>query len=579
MALVFAVDLRLPTGVAAGIPYVAPVLLTLWFQRARAPLLAAAAATILTFIGFVVAEQEVRAIPYVLTNRLLAVGAIWATAALVALYVRADLARRRSEATARERWEQLEQIYRTAPVGLCLVDRDLRYRFINERLAAINGLPVADHLGRTVGEVIPEIAPAIVPVYRRVLETAVPVLAVEITGKTPADPLSERSWIVSYYPVKSEDGEVVAVNTVVQDITSRKRMEQALRESEATARAYLESAAQAVLGVDGNGRIVLANAMAEETFGYSREELLGKAVETMLPEGFRGQHAAHRAGYFAEPRRRTMGAGLELFAQRKDGSSFPVDVSLSHIDTPNGRVALAFVSDISERVRALENLRETESVRALTAGLLRGQEQERRRISRELHDGLNQRLAALSMDLSALDGRIADPDAARERLHSIEERVVAISDEVRRISHQLHPSILEHAGFVAALRSHCREFSKQTAIQAYVATENVPEQVDPAVGTSLFRLSQEALQNVAKYSGATEVRVSVSGKDQGIRLTIADNGIGFNIAQARTRDGLGLVSMNERARSLGGRFSIESPAQGGVTIAVWVPLTQHPPVP
>jgi PAS domain S-box-containing protein len=438
---------------------------------------------------------------------------------------------------------------------------------------------VADHLGRTVGEAVPDIAPAIVPVYRRVLETAEPVLAVEVTGKTPADPLTERSWIVSYYPVKSEDGDVAAVNTVVQDITGRKQMEQALRESEATARAYLESASQAVLGVDGSGRIVLANAMAEETFGYSREELLGKSVEAMLPERFRGQHETHRGGYFAEPRRRTMGAGLELFAQRKDGSPFPVDVSLSHIDTPDGRVALAFVSDISERVRALEDLREAESVRALTAGLLRGQEQERRRISRELHDGLNQRLAALSMDLSALDGRIADPDAARERLHSIEERVMAISDEVRRISHQLHPSILEHAGLVAALLSHCREFSKQTAIQASVATENVPEQVDPTVGTSLFRLSQEALQNVAKYSGATEVRLCVAGTDQGIRLTIADNGKGFNIAVARTRDGLGLVSMNERARSLGGRFSIESPAQGGVTIAVWVPLTQHPRVP
>ena len=579
MALIFAVDLRLPTGVAAGIPYVAPVLLTLWFQRARVPLLAAAAATILTLIGFVLAEQEVRAVPFVLTNRLLAVGAIWATAALVALYIRADLARRRSEATARQRWEQLEQIYRTAPVGLCLVDRDLRYRFINERLAAINGLSVADHLGRTVGEAVPEIAPAIVPVYRRVLETAEPVLAVEVAGKTPADPLAERSWIVSCYPVKSEDGEVVAVNTVVQDITSRKQMERALRESEATARAYLESASQAVLGVDRNGSIVLANAMAEETFGYSREELIGKSVETMLPERFRGQHAAHRGGYFAEPRRRTMGAGLELFAQRKDGSPFPVDVSLSHIDTPNGRLALAFVSDISERVRALENLREAESVRALTAGLLRGQEQERRRISRELHDGLNQRLAALSMDLSALDGRIADAAAARERLHSIEERVVAISDEVRRISHELHPSILEHAGFVAALRSHCREFSKQTGIQAYVATENVPEPVDPSIGTSLFRLSQEALQNVAKYSEATEVRLSVSGTDQGIRLSIVDNGKGFNIALARTRDGLGLVSMNERARSLGGRFSIESPAQGGVAIAVWVPLSQHPPIP
>jgi PAS domain S-box-containing protein len=571
-AVIFAIDLRLPLGVAAGIPYVAPVLLTLWFQRARVPLLVAAAVTGLSLAGFLLAEEQVRTTPYVLTNRLLALGAIWTTAALVAFYIRADLARRRSDATARERWEQLEQIYQTAPVGLCLLDRDLRYRFINERLAAINGRPVADHVGRTLAEVVPEIAQAITPVYQQVFDSGEPVLAVDVTGATPSDPQSERSWIVSYYPVKSETGEVHAVNTVVQDITERKRMEEALRESESTARAYLESASQAVLGANESGRIVLANAMAAETFGYSREELLGTTVERLLPERFRAQHFSHRAAYFGEPRRRPMGVGLELFAQRKDGSAFPVDVSLSHIDTPKGRVALAFVSDISEQVRSQERLREAEGVRTLTSGLLLGQEQERRRISRELHDGLNQMLAALSLELSVVESQIGNPEVACERLRSIEDRVAAVSDEVRRISHQLHPSILEHAGFVAALRSHCREFGERTEIQVLVTTGEVPERIDPEIATSLFRLSQEALQNIAKHSGATEVRVTVSADGEGLGLSIVDNGKGFHLADARARTGLGLVSMNERARSLGGRLSIQSQPQAGVTIEVWVPL-------
>ncbi len=569
LALIFAIDLRVPWGVAAGIPYVAPVLLSLWFQRPRVPLLVAAAATFLLFTGFVLAGHAGSA-PFVFTNRLLAVGAIWTTAALVALYIRADGERRRSDATARERWEQLEQIYRTAPVGLCLLDREHRYLFINERLAAINGRPVEDHTGRTLDEVVPEIARKIGPVYRRVFETGEPVLAVEVTGSTPAAP--ERSWIVSYYPVKSESGEVHSVNTVVQDITERKRMEEALRESESTARAYLESASQAVLGADESGRLVLANAMAEEIFGYSREELLGKTVETLLPERFRTQHTTHRAAYFSEPRRRPMGVGLELFARRKDGSAFPVDVSLSHIDTPKGRVALAFVSDITEQVHSLERLRESESVRALAAGLLRGQEQERRRVARELHDGLNQMLAALSIELGALDGQIADPEAARKRLLSIENRVESISDEVRRISHQLHPSILEHAGFAAALRSHCQEFGKQTEIQIQVKTNNVPDQIDTVVATSLFRLCQEALQNVAKHSGATEVTVTISRDGEGIGLSLADDGKGFQVAKARARGGLGLISMSERARSLGGRLSVVSSLGKGTTVEAWVPL-------
>jgi PAS domain S-box-containing protein len=576
MALIFAIDLRVPFGVAAGIPYVVPVLLTLWFLRTRLPLLVAAATTVLVGAGYLLAEHQVRATPYLLTNRLLAIGAIWITAVLVALYSSADRARQSSDATARERWQQLEQIYQTAPVGLCLVDRDLRYIFINERLAVINGRPLADHHGRTIREVVPEIAQAVGPMYQRVFETGEPVLAVEVSGTTPADPQTQRSWMVCYYPVKSAEGEVRAVNTVVLDITDRKRMEEALRESEATARAYLESASQAVLGVDGSGRIVLANAMAEEIFGSTREELLGKPVEMLLPERLRGQHAGHRAAFFAEPRRRPMGIGLELFAQRKDGSAFPVDVSLSHLDTPKGRVALAFVSDLSERVRQQEELRDAESIRTLTAGLLRGQERERRRISRELHDGLNQWLAALSMELSALGGQLTAPDAARERLHSIEERVMTISDEVRRISHELHPSILEHAGLVAALRSHCREFSQQTQIDAQVTNDNAPESIDPVAGTALFRLSQEALQNVAKHSGATQVRLCVSGVGQGIRLSIADNGKGFDTGRRQTAGGLGLISMNERVRSLGGRLSIESSPQGGVRLTVWVPLSTPP---
>lgn len=352
-----------------------------------------------------------------------------------------------------------------------------------------------------------------------------------------------------------------------------------MREGEATVHAYLESASQAVLGVDANGEIILANAMAEQIFGYPREELLGKTIETLMPEPFRGQHVSHRARFFSEPRRRTMGAGLDLRARRKDGSVFPIHVNLSHIDAPKGRTALAFVSDISDRVAAQENLREIERLRVLTAGLFRGQEQERRRISRELHDGLNQKLAALSMDLDALQDETLSREAADGRFSAIEERIMAVANEVRRISHQLHPSILEHAGLVAALRSYCREFFKLAQIETIVTAEDVPESVDPVVATALYHLSQEALQNVAKHSGATEVRVSITGTMGGIELSFLDNGNGFDLAQAQAEGGLGLLSMNERARSLGGRFSVDTQPGEGAKVTVWAPLDQPMPDP
>lgn len=183
-------------------------------------------------------------------------------------------------------------------------------------------------------------------------------------------------------------------------------------------------------------------------------------------------------------------------------------------------------------------------------------------------------LAALSIELGTLDAQLESPEAARVRLSSIEARVESLSDEVRRISHQLHPSILEHAGFVAALRSHCQAFGKQTEINVRVSTNNVPERIDPMVASSLFRLSQEALQNVAKHSSATEVIVTVAGDGEGIEISIVDNGKGFDLSKVRKLGGLGLVSMKERAHSLGGRLSIRSSPQRGATIEVWVPLEQ-----
>lgn len=237
----------------------------------------------------------------------------------------------------------------------------------------------------------------------------------------------------------------------------------------------------------------------------------------------------------------------------------------------------ALVAGAGARKQTEEQVREVVSLRTLTAGLLRRQEQERQRIARELHDGVNQMLAALSMELTALEDQVGDPDAARARLGSIEKRVAAISEEIRRVSHQLHPSVLEHAGFPAALRSHCREFGKQTGIQVKVASDNLPERIDPELSTLLFHFCREALQNVAKHSAATEVLLRVSGAAREVQVSITDNGKGFDIAGARSGGGLGLLSMSERARSVGGHFSIESGPQQGVTVTIRVPLAVCPP--
>lgn len=130
-----------------------------------------------------------------------------------------------------EHLSELEHLYGTAPVGLCLMDTKLRFVRINERLAEINGKAVAEHIGRTLQEIIPEIAAQVEPIYRRVMETAQPELDFEVHGVTPSEPKIERDWLVSYYPLKSADGRIQGVSTVVQEITERKQTELKLAEA------------------------------------------------------------------------------------------------------------------------------------------------------------------------------------------------------------------------------------------------------------------------------------------------------------------------------------------------------------
>ncbi len=159
-------------------------------------------------------------------------------------------------------------------------------------------------------------------------------------------------------PVGTPEGTVVL--SVIRDLSARKFAEEALRRSEAQLRAIFEHSPDAIIGVDPRGRIIEINAQVQNFFGYDRAELVGKPIETLIPARFRNQHLLHRAGYQHVPRTRPMGIGLELFGLRKDGTEFPVDIMLSPVDTPEGKMILSVIRDLSEKKRAQEELERRE---------------------------------------------------------------------------------------------------------------------------------------------------------------------------------------------------------------------------
>jgi signal transduction histidine kinase len=212
-------------------------------------------------------------------------------------------------------------------------------------------------------------------------------------------------------------------------------------------------------------------------------------------------------------------------------------------------------------------------LRALAANLLQSQGDERRRLSRELHDDLSQKVAKLQFDVETLEQELpSDFPLWKTGLLSIRDEVGALSNDIRRIAYQLHPSSLDHLGLSVALRSLCNEFAEREKLHVKFVARKVPRQIPADIASSLYRVVQEALRNVAKHAGTTEVSLTLAGAPDRLSLTIRDNGTGFDPRSVQGKGGLGLISMQERVRLVNGEFSLTARPGHGVSIAIQVPL-------
>jgi signal transduction histidine kinase len=235
---------------------------------------------------------------------------------------------------------------------------------------------------------------------------------------------------------------------------------------------------------------------------------------------------------------------------------------------------VALLVERASRRRTEEVLRSSQrELRALTGRLIQAQEMERRRIALELHDDLNQSLALLAVELDLIAQGPSGPGAPHDgRLRELSSRVKQLSSAVHDLSHQLHPTKLEQLGLVAALRSLCGELGRAHGLGINLSAEAEMTSIPDDIALCLYRITQEALRNVIKHGGARHARVELGSSPDAVTLRISDDGSGFDPASAAGKGGLGLVSMRERLRLIGGEIAVDSRPSGGARIEVRIPL-------
>ena len=352
-----------------------------------------------------------------------------------------------------------------------------------------------------------------------------------------------------------------------RDEAVRKQME-----SRSMAQAFFEAASEAILIVNQEGNVAMSNPAAEKMFGYTRAELAGQKVETLVPERLRARHVGERDGYFRRPQTRPMGLGMDLAARRRDGTEFFSEISLSHIRTEQGVFAVVFVTDISKR-RAYEDevRKQQDELRLLAGRLMTAQDDERRRIARDLHDDLTQRLAFLAIDLGKLASKTVSEEVMPQ-LRPLQKRAAEAAEAVRQISHQLHPSILDDLGIEAALEQYCQEFEERTGIVTRFNSHDVPLAMKPEIASSVYHIAQECLRNISKHAQARQASVTLESADSHLRLQVKDDGVGMKPGRLQSGAHIGVAGMKERANLVKGELSIESEPGRGTEVSVTVPL-------
>jgi PAS domain S-box-containing protein len=380
-----------------------------------------------------------------------------------------------------------------------------------------------------------------------------------------------RWFLARGMPLRDADGRIVRWYGTNTDIEDLKRAEDARRQIEERHQLVVETATEAVVSIEGNGNILFVNPATTRIFGYESCELIGQPLTMLMPEFMRELHRAGFQRYVATGQRHMNWQGTELVGLHKNRGEFPIEVSFAEVRQEGRSIFTGFIRDITDRKRS------EEEVRRLSGQLLRLQDEERRRIARDLHDSTGQDLVALATTLSQLHDAI--PSSSRN-LRKRASECLALTDqcirEVRTLSYLLYPPMLDEAGLEDAFRYYVKGFAERTGIEVELEISPRLGRMKPGVELALFRVVQEGLTNIQRHSGSLQAKIRIERERGKITLEISDKGSGIpgNLRRQNGKLfsglGVGIPSMHERVKLIGGQLDIES-SSSGTTVRVTVP--------
>lgn len=474
---------------------------------------------------------------------------------------------------------EIEAIYDTAPIGMCILDHNLCFVRINQKLAEMNGLPVEEHIGKTPGELVPDLEDQIMSAGRRVLETGEPLMNIEFNGETNAQPGVQRVWNESWMPIRDEHGRVTGISVIIEEITERKSAEEALRRSEERYRDLerrfrlaLENTPIAVYSMDCNLRYTWVynsrrNFKPENLIGKTDGELVGLA----------------QAARFTAVKRKVITSGKPVRAEIAVEDGENAGIYLLHLeplkDEHGNIIGLIGASNEITELRQLE-ARQVENLAHIEMQhrLIQQRELERVEIARDLHDGPLQDLSGTKLNLLDLGENLSED--LRPQMDVIVQLIDEQINELRHFCSELRPPALAPFGLEKAIRSHIETFRQRHAsINVNLNLMRDGTILAENARLALFRIYQELLNNIVKHASASHVMISLLVSDDEVVLDVEDDGVGFtlpgNWLDLMRSGHLGLVGMRERVEAVGGRLSVLSSPGRGTSVQASVPRKQE----